>query len=302
MPEPTIHPTVIELTRERARNKELFQKLSAGTEHPGNKYLNPETNKPEQQDCFATVHNQSMLNPPIDAENTTATNYLRGLFQQTNIDVSIVADGVGGHEQGRIASNHAVVLISQYLYDQAERFKFSPQGTLIRAIRLVNSYLMRLNIAENQGHSTTIAISAVDRDSNTVYTANVGHSNVYLYNTRKKDRWWRLTTPDSFVADLVNQGTISPQEAETHPNRNMITQNLGNQLNRGIHTCVVELEPGDRIAAMTDGIEDPIRESYLPQYLAQGNTSQDISKRLQRAALSQTQERRDNMVIAVQIF
>lgn len=159
----------------------------------------------------------------------------RGLLRENNEDsffvndkvgLYVVADGMGGHEGGEIASDIAVntigKIISTFLGNRQEK---SIQHVVHEALQKANDEisLMKKRRIELTNMGTTIVLSIFLNDLH--YYSHLGDSRIYLYN--KKGKLIQLTTDDSLVMEMVKRDIITEEEARTHGLKNIITRYLG---------------------------------------------------------------------------
>lgn len=165
-----------------------------------------------------------------------------------------VADGLGGHEAGEIASQIAI----ETLRDHAPR---KPDANALgRAVRAANREVIRA-AQEGVGRSgmgTTITAAIVDGTD--VVIAQVGDSRAYLI---RGDTLTRITEDHSMVADLIRSGQLTEAESRVHPNRSVITRALGTDPNMYADTFEVDAEPGDRILLCSDGLTGMLTDDAI---------------------------------------
>jgi protein phosphatase len=185
----------------------------------------------------------------------------RGLF--------IVADGMGGHVAGEVASRLAVDTIQEFLrMSEADSeitwpFEFdeslSSGGNRIHAaIQLANREIVRhMQVKEDtRGMGTTVVTAVVADDS--CFIGHVGDSRAYLIRDGQMSQ---LTRDHTFVNEQVEKGFMSRAEAERHPARNILTRAVGSAEDLHVDLSETRLQPGDRILLCSDGlscmVEDP---------------------------------------------
>jgi serine/threonine protein phosphatase PrpC len=179
----------------------------------------------------------------------------------------IVADGMGGHAAGEVASEIAVDTISySYYQDDSE----DATTSLLQAIRRANS-LIHQRAAENMLRSGmgTTCVAAVLR-GNVAYIANVGDSRAYLV---RHSHTKQVSQDHSWVAEQVRAGLLTEDQARSHAQRNVITRCLGTQSEVDVDVFTEQLEEGDSFILCTDGLsglvgdEDlrAIVDQYVPQ-------------------------------------
>jgi serine/threonine protein phosphatase PrpC len=182
----------------------------------------------------------------------------------------VVADGMGGHAAGEIASRIAVDSIQEFIlhtkedegtwphaYD--ERYKRST-NRLMAAVKLANSRVLEAmrKDARLRGMGTTVV--ACLADGGTMSVAHVGDARVYLIRGSQLSR---LTSDHSWVFEQVQAGLLTEAEAEKHPLRNVITRALGGALSVVPDASEVECEAGDIFLLCSDGLTGMISEAQI---------------------------------------
>jgi PPM family protein phosphatase len=179
--------------------------------------------------------------------------------------LAVVADGMGGYEGGQEASRLAVDTVLE-VYEAGATEEL--QSTLLQSLRTAHDRIRAYADIhpEFTGMGTTCTAVAI-RDR-LLYFAHVGDSRLYLVRGGRIDR---LTTDHSYVGRLVAAGMISPEEAETHPQRHILTAALGagSDLTPEGPDLPVPLETGDRLLLCTDGLWSLIGEEELHEILSQ---------------------------------
>jgi serine/threonine protein phosphatase PrpC len=182
----------------------------------------------------------------------------------------LVADGMGGHAAGEIASRIAVDSISEFIlhtreddgtwphaYD--EQYKRST-NRLMAAVRLANTRVLEAmrKDARLRGMGTTVVACLADDD--TMSVAHVGDSRAYLV---RDGRLSRLTNDHSWVFEQVQAGMLTEEEAEKHPLRNVITRALGGALSVSPDASEVASKPGDVYLLCSDGLTGMVPEEEI---------------------------------------
>ena len=161
----------------------------------------------------------------------------------------VVADGMGGYAAGEVASRTAVEAVHQAYYQDL----FSDlEAAVTRALKSANESVVReaSRDAERAGMGTTIAVAVIRGDE--LVPANVGDSRVYLL---RDHRIAKLTRDHSWVAELLDAGKITPEEAQRHPMRNVVTRSLGGHADVDVQVYPrTTLQPGDTILLCSDGL------------------------------------------------
>jgi len=193
----------------------------------------------------------------------------RGLCRENNEDacfvspkgIVIVADGMGGHQSGEVASRLATDSIKRYLTRAYDQLVKHPRTMLVRAVEKADG-LVRARAMEDprfQGMGTTIVIGFL-RD-HVLHCVNVGDSRAYLIRPPRTIK--QLTKDHSYVHELVEQGEIDAHEARDHPMRNIITQSLGGPTDLNVYCKRVRLEKGDCILFCTDGLYESVPDELI---------------------------------------
>ncbi|GAB5548512.1 MAG: hypothetical protein SangKO_082720 [Sandaracinaceae bacterium] len=196
-----------------------------------------------------------------------------------DIGLYVVADGMGGHAAGEVASQEAVDTVLGMVrrgYASVEQFQHEgPTGDNVRGVqRLLESAVqaatyMVFAIAENdpdqKGMGTTVSALLV-MESHAV-VAQVGDSRVYLV---RENKVYQLTEDHTLVAWQVKQGIISEAEAALSPHKNVITRAVGSRDYVQVDTQCVEVGPGDRFLVCSDGLHGYLTDEEIPSILALG--------------------------------
>jgi protein phosphatase len=207
-----------------------------------------------------------------------------GLVRSGNEDAFLVApplfavaDGLGGHQAGEIASSIAI----EKLLESAPRA--ADAKALGRAVRLANTAV--IEAAETGrgrvGMGTTLTAAMVD--GTRIALAHVGDSRAYLLHFGVLQQ---LTHDHSMVADLVRQGQLTAEESRNHPNRSVITRALGSDPNMLADTFEAEAADGDRLLLATDGLTSMITDTEIERVLASEPTPADAVDALIDRALA----------------
>jgi protein phosphatase len=186
-----------------------------------------------------------------------------------------VADGMGGHRAGEIASREALIA----LLDSAPRQVDA--NALARAVRAANRAVMESagKSRTRTGMGTTLTAAMVD--GTYVLVAHVGDSRAYILHD---GHLTRITEDHSMVADLVRSGTITEEDARFHPQRSVITRALGSDADMVADVFEVQASPGDRLLLATDGLTGMIQDDYIADILAQDLGPAEAAARLVEAA------------------
>lgn len=166
-----------------------------------------------------------------------------------------VADGVGGHNAGDLASSIFVEKIQELLVSNINNFETKD---LIKAvIKDINSIIYEKSLEEEnyEGMGTTITMALINEDN--LHIGHVGDSRAYLFRDNHLEM---LTQDHSIVGELVQSGLISKEEAMNHPRRNIILQAVGLEENLRIDYIYEKLMNNDLILLCTDGFSDLVSD------------------------------------------
>jgi protein phosphatase len=167
-----------------------------------------------------------------------------------------VADGIGGAQAGEVASE----LAAEALRDDAGSDGGDGRQRVDALIQEANRrvYERQSQDAAVSGMGTTITVALVEDGS--VWIGHVGDSRAYLI---RNGRLEQLTEDHSLVAELVRSGKLSPEEAESHPQRSVVTRALGTDPDVDVDTFSVEAKPGDLFLLCSDGLTTMVDDSTI---------------------------------------
>ena len=203
--------------------------------------------------------------------------------------VYVVADGMGGHEGGDVASAIAVEELGRMAeagYDPGHG-REAVAGALEEAQRRILEYAdeqTRHGVDRRRSAGTTVvAALLVDEGSGPAWLlANLGDSRVYRFRDGRLDQ---VSTDHSLVQELVDRGRIAPEEVATHPERNVITRALGDDGGVAADYFVVPLAEAERILLCTDGVSGMLDDPTMATILAAATDPRDAADRLVAAAV-----------------
>lgn len=196
-----------------------------------------------------------------------------GLVRENNEDnyvfvppyLFIVADGMGGHVAGEVASNLVTNMVSDFMNENIGRA--SPEILLQQAICQANQHIYRLSVEKSEYYGMGTTITATYVDGGDIYWAHVGDSRLYVV---ENETMRQLTTDHSLVWELVNSGSITPGEAHTHPQRNLLTRAVGTTLDLTVDTGVTKWSAHDQLMLCTDGLTNMVSEEAIRKILCSG--------------------------------
>lgn len=191
-----------------------------------------------------------------------------GKVRETNEDsfvcrppLFVVADGMGGHVAGEVASRVAVETV---LHDVAAGSGLEPQVLLTQAIARANQLIFRMaqDNSDRAGMGTTLtaALAVGER----LYWGHVGDSRLYLL---RGAAFAQVTEDHSLVGELVRKGSITASEALLHPHRNILTRAVGTADQVKVDTGSLDLFAGDKVLLCTDGLTNMVSDDDIASVL-----------------------------------
>ena len=218
-----------------------------------------------------------------------------GNVRPTNQDTIIlgqnlygVADGMGGHLAGDIASRMTGELLAAALTGLEPR-----TDTLAQCVENINAQVYDRQMSDEtlRGMGTTLTVLWEGADS--VFLAHIGDSRAYLL---REGEFKQVSQDHSIVAEMMREGLLTEEEASRHPYRHMITRAVGTdpEVEADIHT--LDKRPGDRWLLCSDGLTNCVPDSLLSETLA-GSSLQEAADQLMQLAL--TRGGQDNITLVI---
>ena len=188
-----------------------------------------------------------------------------------------IADGMGGAQAGEVASGLAAAVLEEATGD--ERGEERVASLIQEANRRV--FQRSSEDAATSGMGTTMTVALLDNADGTIAFGHVGDSRAYRV---RGDELEQLTDDHSLVGELVRSGRLSPEEAESHPQRSVITRALGTEPDVDVDTFTVEAEPGDIYLLCSDGLTDMISPRDILAAVETSGDLEDAARALVAAA------------------
>jgi PPM family protein phosphatase len=194
--------------------------------------------------------------------------------------LAVIADGMGGYEGGQEASRLAVETVRQ-MYDQ--QFNSDPQTTLIAAFAAAHENIQRYAVEHPEFHGMGTTCTAASIVGPQLYFAHVGDSRLYLVRGETVSR---LTRDHSYVGRLVESGVVRSEDAESHPQRHILTAALGSgrEVDPDFPAAPLALEENDSLLLCTDGLWSLVSEQEISAAIG-ANTPADACAVLVKMAL-----------------
>ena len=197
------------------------------------------------------------------------------------VGLAILADGMGGHNAGEVASDMAVHKIRSALDDVLspdilQSGMVNYQEAVHDAIAYANHeiYQASHHRAECAGMGTTVVMTFFHNGE--VILANVGDSRIYRF---RDNALAQVTSDHSLVQEMIDNGFLSAEQAQTATNRNLITRALGIGEQVEIDICVEPTQPGDVYLLCSDGLSDMVPEGEIDAILQQSHTNPEEASR-----------------------
>lgn len=215
----------------------------------------------------------------------TITSHFGGLEESNNFGIFLVADGMGGHKGGELASKLAAYGSSKYLFDRVYEAlvfesKVFPQEEIKQWLIDAVDEAQKLVLSRVPGGGTTLTLVLATEEN--FYFAHVGDSRLYL---AAHDGTLKLKTRDhSLVKRLIELGEISETEAETFPQKNILYRALGQTDPFEADIGVFTLEIGERLLLCSDGLWGAIKFETINQLIYSEKDLESIASQLVQSA------------------
>lgn len=215
-----------------------------------------------------------------------------GYFEGSDIDIYAVADGMGGHNAGEVASELAIEVVIEYI--KQNHHNFDMKKVLSDGIKYANKkiYDVASHNDSLKGMGTTITICF--KKQNKLVVANVGDSSCYIIDNKRKLS--KVTKDHSLVQQLLDNGTITEEEARTHPNKNIITRALGTNEIVEVDLFDVDLTKVIKCVLCTDGLTNDVTYSEMYDIIMEND---NVSSCKMLVDLSKSKGGRDNISVIV---
>ena len=209
-----------------------------------------------------------------------------------------VADGMGGHSAGEVASEIAVRILQEIYTDP--KVRVSSPGLLADAISTANTaiFMEAMHDSSKTGMGTTLTgLAVTNGPDNQIVVANVGDSRTYLW---RHGELRQVTKDHSHVQTLVDRGAITRAEARVHFQRNIVLRAMGIESWVDIDTFPMTVEDGDRFIMCSDGLVDEADDDEIEAEIRLSVSVQDLADRL--VDLANRNGGRDNITVVVVDF
>ena len=193
--------------------------------------------------------------------------------------VYVVADGLGGHAAGEVASRMVVAAVHDMTNEGALIDTAALKSAVLRANAQVLSAAAGNSLYEGMGSTATVL--HIDEGTGMAYYAHVGDSRLYLL---RRGVFRQVSRDHSYVEELVARGELSEEEAQHHPRKNLLLRAVGIEEHLHVDGDSFPLETGDRLLLATDGLTNMVDDDALASLL--GGEFSDVAKRMAERALA----------------
>jgi len=224
------------------------------------------------------------------------------LLVDNELEVFVVADGVGGQSAGEVASRMAVDIISDYMRN-IETKKFvgtrnesygEATNNLASAIRFANRVIHEAARSAPTMNGMGSTVVALTRQGDKLSVVHAGDSRAYMVREGVLNR---LTDDHSLVMEQVRKGLISEKEAQTSRVKNIITRALGAAPEVDADMEEIDLEPGDIMVLCSDGLSNMVKDETLLAAVTSGEPAEAVCRQL--VSLANEQGGTDNITVVL---
>lgn len=213
------------------------------------------------------------------------------LCAREDLGLFLVADGMGGHVGGEIASRLVVEEVERFVAgtvpghggaDMPQQATAAGAGERLHAALIEANRSLAGKVARDaslNGMATTAVALLVDGEA--VALAHVGDSRAYRYRLERLDR---LTRDHSWVEEQIGAGLLTPDAALRHPWRHVVTRAIAGTTDIEVEVAELRLEPGDRLLLCSDGLSSVVSDEAIADAFQEGRPAADVCRELVRRA------------------
>jgi serine/threonine protein phosphatase PrpC len=179
-----------------------------------------------------------------------------------------IADGIGGAQAGEIASRLAAAALAE------RRPGSQGEEVLVALVAEANQRIFERSLGDPlvSGMGTTVTALLVDEAAGTIALGHVGDSRAYVFRAGELSQ---LTDDHSLVGELVRSGRLTPEAAEQHPHRSVITRAVGTEASVEVDVETIRPEPGDLYIICSDGLTDMLQDAVIASAVAEARGEPD---------------------------
>jgi serine/threonine protein phosphatase PrpC len=197
------------------------------------------------------------------------------------ISLFVVADGMGGHKGGEVASAMAVQTVQEIVEEQLSGPNVSPRDVIKNAFREASHRIYKKSTRENpelMGMGTTMVMALGYQ--NRMYLGNVGDSRAYLF---KEGNLWQVTEDHSLINEQIRAGIVDPNNPESIVGRNVITRSVGFEEQVIVDIVEREIAPGELFLLCSDGLCGLISNEKIAEICRKNQPQQIVSTSIEEA-------------------
>ncbi len=202
------------------------------------------------------------------------TNNEDAIYINEQKNLYLVADGMGGCNAGEVASSTAISAFVKAM-ENAENGEILDK--MISAVAQCNKEVYQKSRENIEFLDMGTTLVAVTIENEKMFVVHVGDSRVYLF---RENNLQQITTDHSYVMELVKIGSITREEAEVHPKRNIITRAIGIREEVEADTVIEDVKQGDKILLCTDGLSNMVSKGEMTKILIEQCSTEEKVKKL----------------------
>lgn len=198
-----------------------------------------------------------------------------GIYYNTNEQIlAVIADGMGGHQAGDVASEMATSII-QKRWEETKGFQNPEKAEewLSTVISELNESIFDHALKNNEceGMGTTVVAAICTKEFITI--AHIGDSRCYIFN---ENGFMQITEDHSLVNELIRAGQITKDDAEYHPRKNVLIKALGTEKSVAEDLQSIGWEEGNKLLLCSDGLTNKITDEELKEFIQSGKDIQEV--------------------------
>ena len=233
---------------------------------------------------FSTISNIGKI------RKTNEDSY--GNISIENYDFFVVADGMGGHSDGELASSLACTSFTDFIENSKVEDFESIVDFQEKAILYANNEVYKLATEKNEKMGTTVVCLCIDYKENSLHIAHVGDSRIYLYRACELNQ---LTKDHSLINELIDSGALNEEEANHFANKSAVTRAVGVSADILPDNKSLAYEKDDIILLVTDGLTNELEPKDIVEVIKNYDDVFDISMNLVDKAIDKGG--RDNVTV-----
>ncbi len=202
------------------------------------------------------------------------TNNEDAIYINEQKNLYLVADGMGGCNAGEVASSTAISAFVKAM-ENAENGEILDK--MMSAVAQCNKEVYQKSRENIEFLDMGTTLVAVTVENEKMFIVHVGDSRVYLF---RENNLQQITTDHSYVMELVKIGSITREEAEVHPKRNIITRAIGIREEVEADTVIEDVKQGDKILLCTDGLSNMVSKGEMTKILIEQCSTEEKVKKL----------------------